>query len=164
MEVYYFYRGEQILLSGLDWPTYSYGLVILTWATLYIQSWRRECSTIAVKWGTRGFENEEKPRPQFDGIIKRSEVTSELEVFFPEEVRHAKATISWSLISLATMGSMLMIFGAYYFEYIAVEYVPSLSESFWMTFLVSVVAALIIQLTALWYLQMAFRLNNYENY
>lgn len=164
VELFFYFRGEQIQYSGIDWATYGYGIAVLTWGTVYIQMWRQECRAIAVKWGTRGFENEEKPRPQFDGITKRSEVTNELEVYFPEEARYAKSTVSWALIILVTVLSMMMILAVYFFEFLASVQDSALLQSFWMTVIASIAVAVIIQINGVWYLQLAFGLNNFENY
>ena len=53
--------------------------------------WDQECQAISMKWGTKGFEEEEKDRPQFMGWerdpLKRSFVTNRRETYFPEDIR-----------------------------------------------------------------------------
>lgn len=164
MEFYYFGRGEQVLLSGFDWATYAYSIAIITWSMVYVQSWKRECYTIALKWGTRGFESEEKPRPQFIGEPKRSVITNEPELVYPESRRKLTASGSWALILFLSLASFAVVFGIFYLEHISYYFFPSWKTSFTTTFIFAMLIAVMIQVNSAWYFLIARWLNDQENY
>ncbi len=41
---------RQVQESGLDYGTYLYYLLALTWAAVYVQCWKRECVAVALMW------------------------------------------------------------------------------------------------------------------
>jgi hypothetical protein len=164
MELYYFGRGEQVQETGIDWGTYAYSFCIITWSMVYVQSWKRECFTIALKWGTRGFENEEKPRPQFVGEPKRSFVTNEPELVYPRSRRRITVFGSWAIISALAFASFAVVFGVYFLEHISYYIFPSWELSFTSTFVFALMVAVIIQVNSAFYYLMARWLNDQENY
>lgn len=164
MEIYYTVRGSQVMDDGLDWGTYVYAIGIVTWAAVYVQCWKRECYAIALKWGTRGFESEEKPRPQFVGEPQRSFITNEPELVYPESRRMVVALGSWGIIALLTAASFLLVFGIFYLEHISYFLFPSWKYSFLTTFVFALLIAVTIQVNSFWYFFVARWLNDQENY
>lgn len=43
---------------------------MVLWGTIYQELWEREEKLIAVKWGTAGFEEEEKDRCRADALTE----------------------------------------------------------------------------------------------
>ena len=67
---------------------YPAPLSLLLFFSITNQGWEQETRCIALKWGTRGFEDIEKNRPQFFGdSLERSSITGDRELYYPEEKR-----------------------------------------------------------------------------
>ena len=47
----------------------------LVWATVFLEAWKRNCSTLSYKWGMIGFHEFEEPRPKFKGDLGMNEVS-----------------------------------------------------------------------------------------
>lgn len=51
--------------DSFDIPTYTFILLLIIWSILYHNNWDVECKAVALKWGTKGYEEHESDRPQF---------------------------------------------------------------------------------------------------
>jgi hypothetical protein len=53
--------------------------IISLWATLYLESWKRQEKRTAGAWGMIDFEKEQQSRPEFDAVsfFRESPVTGE---------------------------------------------------------------------------------------
>lgn len=56
-----------------------YCLFMSGWATVFLELWKREESSLGVKWGQTDFEEDEVSRPQFRGDYRRSPIDDNLE-------------------------------------------------------------------------------------
>ena len=54
----------------------------LVWVTIFLESWKRKCATLAYKWGTRNTAPFQEPRAAYHGDIVLSPVTDRLEQRF----------------------------------------------------------------------------------
>jgi hypothetical protein len=164
IEAWYNVRGSQVLYDSLDWATYGYWFMMLTWSVIYIQSWKRECYAVAIKWGTRGFEAEEKSRPQFQGTEVRSPINNDKEMDFPEETRSWRQFGSWIVIVIVTLSSLSVLLAVYYLEYYLDISFPILRTSWYFTFAISILLAMMMTFNSFWFLYVAKWFNDAENY
>mmetsp|Transcript_35370 Transcript_35370/g.59610 ORF Transcript_35370/g.59610 Transcript_35370/m.59610 type:complete len:709 (-) Transcript_35370:156-2282(-) len=89
-------------------PIFSFGVVI--WATLFTISWQRKSNEWAFKWGTFFKEATEEVRPEFKGVMRRSEVTGAMEPFYPDWRRGVKYIVSAAAtIIMCTVAFHVMI-------------------------------------------------------
>jgi hypothetical protein len=80
-----------------------YSVFMSVWATVFLESWKRRESSLSIMWGTTKFEQVEVPRPQYQGIKRRSPITDEMEeIYFPPSKRI-------KLIILAVSVSLLIL-------------------------------------------------------
>lgn len=169
IEIYYLIRGYQIAESrdGLDYSAYVYIFLVLTWSVVYVQMWKRECKAVALKWGTRGFETEEKDRPQFIGDsaqpFKRSPITNQRETYFPESKRAARTFFSYIVIIMLIALDLIVFLCIFFAQFIALQLFPSWYD--WQfTLLISLIIAMTMNLTSSLYLMVATGLNDWENH
>jgi hypothetical protein len=118
LEAIYFVRGYSDTIDHLDWFLVAYLLGMVIWNVFYKTGWEREEKAISVKWGTFGFEEAEKSRPQFLGDpeqpLKRSNITNIKETYYPEYKRRQLIALSGLqmffliLISLAFAGAVFV--------------------------------------------------------
>ena len=103
------YRGWDYPEGEVDWYMVGFLVLIIAWAAAYKQGWEQETRCIALKWGTRGFEDIEKNRPQFFGDpenpLERSSVTGNRELHYPDEKR-------WWIVS----GNLVFVFVVIIFD------------------------------------------------
>lgn len=166
VNLYFISRGDQILQSGLDYPTYGYGFLVLTWAIVYVQCWKRECYAIALKWGTRGFESEEKDRPEFYGEVQRSPITNDEELSYPDSLRLSSSLAAWvSIILSTTLGVSVLLF-VFYLEYRAREMsmFAAWIDDWYFTATFCGIVAVIMQINSFWFTSVAQTLNDLENH
>jgi len=62
----------------------------LVWATVFLEAWKRNCSTLAYKWGMIGFHEFEEARPQYKGELGINKVTGHMEPQYPKWRRLVK--------------------------------------------------------------------------
>lgn len=157
-------RGYKDTVQKLDYSSYAYVFLLLTWATLYEQSWNRECAMIAVKWGTTGVESEEQDRPEFVGDavqpLKRSRVTNRRETYFPSSKR--------TLIQLGSNGTILLwimldlaVLGAVFYGQ---SYLYDTIDTYWFSWVVAALLAVVMQSASYLFRRIAKQLNDNENY
>ena len=58
----------------------GYSAVLVVWSILAVEDWGQRQAVISVRWGTRGFEEREKARPQHRGYLARSPVGGRAEI------------------------------------------------------------------------------------
>eukprot|EP00698_Gefionella_okellyi_P025917 TRINITY_DN9691_c0_g2_i1.p1 TRINITY_DN9691_c0_g2~~TRINITY_DN9691_c0_g2_i1.p1 ORF type:complete len:1870 (-),score=435.08 TRINITY_DN9691_c0_g2_i1:22-5631(-) len=87
-----------------------YNLLMATWATLFLEFWKRRNAELALLWGTRGAEEEEGQRPQYCGPLRVSKITGELVRHFPHRsrlIRYA-VTIPLNMILLGIVIAVMI--------------------------------------------------------
>lgn len=62
----------------------------LVWATVFLEAWKRNCSTLAYKWGTIHTEHFEEARPEYHGHLGVNKITGRLEPQYPKYKRMLK--------------------------------------------------------------------------
>ena len=77
------------------------------WATFFLVFWRRRKHELAYRWGVLFHEDEEVPRPEFYGELRRSEIHGEWEMYYPKWKRTLKQVLSFP-ISGAWLGGILV--------------------------------------------------------
>eukprot|EP01118_Nematostelium_gracile_P016687 TRINITY_DN6970_c0_g1_i2.p1 TRINITY_DN6970_c0_g1~~TRINITY_DN6970_c0_g1_i2.p1 ORF type:complete len:691 (+),score=181.45 TRINITY_DN6970_c0_g1_i2:70-2073(+) len=61
----FFIAGQATHIDNVGVPIYA--IIIMVWATLFIEWWKRELSTLNYEWGTTTLVSLEKIRPSFSG-------------------------------------------------------------------------------------------------
>ena len=151
----------------VDWYMFGYLVLIIIWSAVYKQGWDVEQKVCALKWGTRGFEEEEKDRPQFygdpDDPLRRSEITGERELYYPDEKR-------WWLLALNAVFVFLFvaltagIYGAiFYAENLVYTTYPDYRFPYF-DWAVSFFIAITIEVLAYFYVDFSTALTDNENH
>ncbi|GMT23997.1 hypothetical protein PFISCL1PPCAC_15294, partial [Pristionchus fissidentatus] len=148
-----------------------FALFNCVWSTIYLEHWKRRQAELAFTWGTYLSNADTEaylrdPRPAFKGEgLTPNPVTGRMEPFYPEWkktlIRYFIAYPSTAICVIFLFGVMLATFRAqdsmdYYF-----------GDSFlfsWLCYLPMVFYALFIQLSERIYREIAFKLNDFENY
>jgi len=110
-------KGEEY---NPDIPVASaYGLMITIWCTLFCEFWKRNEATLAMEWGTVGFESEEGERPEFSPakIIEHSPIDGKYQKFFSPNTRKKLVTQSWVVISMGLVIVIGAVVGVVGFRY-----------------------------------------------
>jgi len=167
--IYTTLRGDVSATEGVD--RFQFGLVlgVIAWAVIYKKNWDRECRAMAVQWGTYGFIEEEKDRPQFRGWGKeprrRSPVTSRMETYYPSSIRSRQQFVSLLVIWLMILLMCSFILLIFWCEWMLgsgrfhERWVPQ-----WGPWIIGVVFTIEIQLFNSYFSKLALYLNEMENY
>ena len=127
--------------------------------------WLVEQQSIALKWGTYGFVEEEKDRPQFKGDaltpFKRCLVTNRTIVYFPEAVRSWRRVWSFLIIICFIIVTVGVYAGVMLVEYTMHE---DLSGGIWVVYVTSFILAAMIKLNTRIANGFILYLNEYENH
>jgi hypothetical protein len=108
--------NPDIIVSSL------YGLFICIWCTLFTEFWKRNEATLAMEWGTDGFESEEQERPEFTGKpIEHSPINGKYQKFFSPNVRKKLVTQSWIVISMGLVVVIGAVVGVIGFRYVSLS-------------------------------------------
>eukprot|EP01034_Spumella_vulgaris_P022487 gene22487-28615_t len=147
---------------------YIYAFLMITWSVFFDQSWKTECKTIALKWGTRGFESEEKDRPQFLGDVnkptERSPITNRKVTNFPESTRNWLTVGSYIVIFLVVVVDLALTYGVFYYQSYLVNKDADRYGTRDVYFGVSALLAVLIQVSSFLFKLLAIWLNNNENH
>ena len=81
-----------------------YCIYVAIWAACFIEFWKRKESTLAIRWGQSDFEEDEVPRPQFHGEIRRSPIDDDMEDVYFNPVHRYKYFVFTGLVTLLFMG------------------------------------------------------------
>jgi hypothetical protein len=144
LEVYVYSSGQHSATwhsLAMTWHVVCFSALIILWVAWYEKSWEGEERVCAVKWGTRGFEDEEGNRPQFHGDVperlymnilfgcpskpdssrRLSEVTYRPETYYPPEKRAVKMVLTTMCLSLMIL-ALCGLYGALGFlEFVLVK-------------------------------------------
>jgi anoctamin-10/anoctamin-7 len=82
-----------------------YGIVMCVWSTLYIESWKRRNSTVAMEWGMTDYESREQDRPEFKGEQIKDFIRGDRFkiTYFEPKLASRHKTIAWTVV-----GSMII--------------------------------------------------------
>lgn len=67
-------------------------------AAVFIEIWKRIESRKSAEWGQTDFEENEQPRPTFQGVLSRSLITGKQNVDFPFYKRFIRQLLSQTII------------------------------------------------------------------
>ncbi len=96
----------QVCTGRFDHPIRPYfASIVMIWSFLVMVSWRKRQRFLAHRWGTLNYKEEETTRPQFHGIYKQCEITSEWIVYYPSWKRWLKYMISLPLTAAFTVAT-----------------------------------------------------------
>lgn len=148
---------------GIHYDQIFLGFFIVIWAALYKVHWDVESKYCAAKWGTTNFEEVELDRPQFVGDPEQprrlSPITNQMETYYPDNKRTCTQIWSFAVVvlcSAALVAAILALFLAQNLAYQADLIV--VAECF------NAVLALAIPVASRGYTQLAYGLNDQENY
>lgn len=134
------------------------------WSALFLENWKRTEKTTAMKWGMVGYEEEEQPRPQFQGEKQRSPVTGKMEVFYPRFRRSIREAFSQSVISVMVL-LVIGVIGCIFALRIALANANVTVGGVEIASIVaSILIAIQIQVLNGVFSDIALRLNNQENH
>lgn len=141
---------------------YCYFLGI--WASLTLEYWRRKESTCTNRWGMVDYEQEEETRPQFQGELRRSAITDQMDEPYFNPVNRRMIVIAGLAVSLMVI---LVVIGI-------VAVLMTLRKTFINTIkirdidiigpIISIVNGVQIQIFNVLYSLMALKLTNLENH
>ncbi|OQR84255.1 hypothetical protein ACHHYP_13660 [Achlya hypogyna] len=151
----------------------GFGVFMALWGTFYLESWKRRNAVVRLEWGMDGFEQEEKDRAEFYGDEIPSPIDGKPIKYFSASTRTARVLRSLLFIFalvLLVIGVVAAIFvfrvvsskGHPLYNYTTVYYdgqeIPLASP------LASTLNAIQIQIMNGLYMNIAVKLNNYENH
>ncbi len=134
------------------------------WSAVFLENWKREEKTTAMRWGMVGFEEEEQNRPQFEGQKILSPITGKPTLYFSRNARAKRAFLSQGVIAglvLVVIGVVACIFAlriAIANAKFEIAGVPMAS------IVASLLIALQIQFLNGFFGEIAIKLNNHENH
>eukprot|EP00002_Diphylleia_rotans_P002649 TRINITY_DN11681_c0_g1_i5.p1 TRINITY_DN11681_c0_g1~~TRINITY_DN11681_c0_g1_i5.p1 ORF type:complete len:722 (+),score=168.54 TRINITY_DN11681_c0_g1_i5:43-2208(+) len=140
----------------------AYCIFMALWSTFFLEFWKREQAALAFKWNTIGVEEEEKPRPQFQGERIVNRLTGELEIVYPPWKRTAKYFFSYPAIGTLLAGVIVATLGI-----LVLRITMSRSDSLGADLgpmLAGIINAVTIVIFDQLYLRFAIFLNDWENY
>ncbi|RHZ74109.1 hypothetical protein Glove_227g16 [Diversispora epigaea] len=153
--------GEDVDSVSVLWDnalTAPYAFFMAVWATLLLETWKRNNSKIQYDWDVLDFKKEELPRPEFYGTtLRRSPITFKQEIHFPFRLKFQKILIS-GFIVFFTLGIVIVSIGVLLiFPKIWIHYGNLTS---FITGFMNLVAILILSVI---YKNVARWLTNFEN-
>jgi hypothetical protein len=142
-------------------------VLIVGWSSWYKAGWTQECAAVGLRWGTRGFEEEEKNRPQFfgdeEGPLRRSEVTGDRELYYPDDKRWWIVSGNLVLVVLVVLLNMGLFAAIFYAEVLVyTQYTEWLFPMF--DWAVAFFIAVMIEVCSSYYVEFAEMLNDNENH
>ncbi|RIB06533.1 calcium-activated chloride channel-domain-containing protein [Gigaspora rosea] len=132
--------------------TVPFALFMTLWSTMFLEYWKGANCTLQYNWDVTDYEEEELPRPEFYGTVRRiSPITGKEEVFFPLKEKLKKFIISGIIITVSA--GVLLIFPK---VWIHIGIYTSVTTA---------VVSLIVMLTLrMLYSNLALRLTDFENH
>ena len=90
------------------------------WTTAFLEAFKKEQVTCAMKWGMVGYEDQElPPRPEFrantvDNVLINNPINGREQLYFPEEEAARRLKISYAIIAViiffVILGVMIVFF------------------------------------------------------
>jgi|MDSY01.2.fsa_nt_gb hypothetical protein len=95
-------------------------LIMCVWTTAFLEAFKKEQVTCAMKWGMVGYEDQElPPRPEFrantvDNVLINNPINGREQLYFPEEEAARRLKISYAIIAViiffVILGVMIVFF------------------------------------------------------
>lgn len=89
-----------------------YSAIMALWATCLMEVWKRRMAILAMEWGTTDYEQEERDRPEFHGIIIESPIDGSSFNYFSESqmyLRYGSSSFFTFLQYAAALGVNALI-------------------------------------------------------
>ncbi len=131
------------------------------WATLYLESWKRNQITMEMKWGTSGVEETQGSRPDFHGLKTIDPVTGESTLYYARHLRTDKLMKSGVAMTMA-IGVVVGCLAVIFVIRAAIASNPGIAS--YADVISSCLTAIQIELLNHYFNGMAVRLNDAENY
>ncbi|KAG8186689.1 hypothetical protein JTE90_014763 [Oedothorax gibbosus] len=144
-----------------------FALFNVLWATLYLESWKRNCAELAYRWGTLDIQNEllAEPRPLFSGPLAVSSITGRMEPTYPAWKRNLfRYCVSLPIIAFCLLVVFLVMFLIFELQTWWDRMIDARGFPFWMTLFPKVLLALVINVLDGVYHRIAVWLNDKEHY
>jgi hypothetical protein len=156
-----------IAFGGWDPVVVGAGVMMIVWGTVYKQLWDREEKVVAVKWGTRGYVDHEKDRPNFKGDAsaphggrRRDPITNTYQTYFPSSKRRWRQAMGLVVVFLFICFLLLLVQFTVWFEH----YLLTVKGFSWGSMAGSLLSSIQIQVLSYFYSSVVVSLNDYENY
>eukprot|EP01041_Mallomonas_annulata_P011705 gene11705-24523_t len=161
---YEYSTGYSEAQEGINVLQVLFILFMVAWSVSYKENWTQQERAIALKWGTLGFEEAEKDRPQFKGDVdkpfERSVITNRRETYFPKAKRRVRKLISLAVVWVSVLILIMLVALVYYLEY----FLRFRKGYAWGSTLCSVISAVQINVLSYTYGKVSDALNDWENH
>ena len=89
----------------------------IVWATIFMEAWKQNCSTLAFQWGTINMEQFEEARPQYYGVLGVNKITGRLEPSYPKYKRSLKFyCVSLPVVLFCLFLAFLVMLGYFWLQ------------------------------------------------
>ncbi|KAJ1976934.1 hypothetical protein H4R34_003792, partial [Dimargaris verticillata] len=142
----------------------SFAVFILAWSIAFTETWDRRQRDIATFWGTRNLATVEEVHPYFrpQGYTQDS-VTGEMVAYYPVWRRWLRRCVTVPLMGVGVLGLAVIIGVLFALQTFADEHYSGPLQAY-ATFVPVILYALLVSKATQFYLDLAHRLNRYENY
>lgn len=137
-----------------------YSLYIALWAIFMLEFWKRTEKITAMKWGTIGFEDEQRDRPEFEGQTRVSFINGSQITYFPPHERSKIMAQSFSIIGTLA----LIVLGAVSAIYVIRRILYDTDVSLYAQFIASIANSVQITIFNIIYGKLADYLTDMENH
>ena len=141
----------------------SYTFFLVIWSIVVSEKWKTRQCALSVTWGTRGFEENEKPRPQYTGYMVASPITGKPEVFFPPRERQPSMLANVAVVLFMILLNLAFLGVVFYLKAARPGFLGSVDFQLFSYF-VSFVNAFGIQFFYFLFKAVAVKLNDRENW
>ena len=140
----------------------------LVWTTIFLETWKRKCATLAFQWGTVNVDKFEEPRAEFHGeegkLLERNKVTGRLEPKYSQRKRLIQFyCVSVPVLSICLVVSILAMLSYFYTRESTLSFYHENKTIFtWLlSRLPTIVYGLVIYLLDIVYRKIAIFLNDW---
>jgi len=100
-------RPEGVTVDNAPYVPF-FALWMVIWGFFFVKIWRRKTHEYAYMWNTSETVKKQTYRPSFYGVWKKSEITGELELYYPSGVRKMKYLVS-ILVTVFMLGVAFVV-------------------------------------------------------
>lgn len=100
-----------------------FSILNLVWVTIFFESWKRKCATLAYSWGTIDMALFEETRAAYHGELRPNPVTDRLEPYYSKTKRLLQLyCVSVPVIGLGLLVTFLVMLAYFWMATIVQEY------------------------------------------
>ncbi|OQR99584.1 anoctamin-like protein [Achlya hypogyna] len=168
--------GGYELLLGAHWLqalVCGFSIFMVLWSTLMLEYWKRFNARLAMQWGTTDFQEEERPRPQFEGTLVPSPITGKPILYFDRKEQRRRMVLSWLVLALLVLLVLLLVSFTFFLRYymavshkeqFAVVLSPNGTAFYYGGMAASIGNVIQIAIMAEIYDRLCMRMTDYENH